>query len=766
VSVLNVVRHSASVSLENAPISQGDTLHLATLEPDIAYTAEVSEAPANARGRCVYEDTSRDHPASLAAFQNDVANETATAFIASPAPAQLDTPTITVAITEAEDALVEKKMAIEYPPTPAMSVSELQSTSEDVHSKPSSTAEIDAIETFDSYFEARVTDAPSLARATSHYYSPTVTDQPGSEDKAQFVPTPPVSLVPTVRADDGQIILRPPQDFYRTYLVGKVVNISSLLGFNSQASEKTQTAIASLPRTLNSKTAPSSLSVWLDTLPVSPGTESQENDLTSIMSAPASYPLSAQLLAYDLKRIFITSDVALEEPARKRQKISGDEAVVEEVEEVLKNPTSFGDGGLLALGTAADTKPDMSDSYARSISPTQEHTSDTVNSDVSNTPVDLVVEEFRPPPWGDHGGAVSLATPAERLTGVYVQSPNMEIEERCTTVSRSPTFVSSILLSNLSRSTLKSLKSPVDPTAPIKSKVNKQEEHDENSLAEHLSDAEEEKQKAGSDTQESDELSEADEEEISRLANELETCLHEEVPDMTRPLKESTPAPPAEAVEESDSGESTTGDAIAHQFVNAAHTAKLRHEAEFHYERRATRSEIRTSDHGPGATSSVEEETDALSAPVVKEEDPEFEEPTSKLRSRQTVDTTVKPAAPKPKASVAATRAKPTPKALGASKSTSRSASKPVSKAKPPPKQGKATTIKPKPKAKTPVSPQTFSTTVKSRKGADAKTTAICTKGVSGKCKTRRSSALEEEIAKTAEAENSIAKRLRSKDAE
>ncbi|KAL1652578.1 hypothetical protein SLS61_004884 [Didymella pomorum] len=648
-------------------------------------------------------------------------------------PAQLDTPTITVAITEAEDALVEKKMAIEYPPTPAMSVSELQSTSEDVHSKPSSTAEIDAIETFDSYFEARVTDAPSLARATSHYCSPTVTDQPGSEDKAQFVPTPPVSLVPTVRADDGQIILRPPQDFYRTYLVGKVVNISSLLGFNSQASEKTQTAIASLPRTLNSKTAPSSLSVWLDTLPVSPGTESQENDLTSIMSAPASYPLSAQLLAYDLKRIFITSDVALEEPARKRQKISGDEAVVEEVEEVLKNPTSFGDGGLLALGTAADTKPDMSDSYARSISPTQEHTSDTVNSDVSNTPVDLVVEEFRPPPWGDHGGAVSLATPAERLTGV---------------------------------STLKSLKSPVDPTAPIKSKVNKQEEHDENSLAEHLSDAEEEKQKAGSDTQESDELSEADEEEISRLANELETCLHEEVPDMTRPLKESTPAPPAEAVDESDSGESTTGDAIAHQFVNAAHTAKLRHEAEFHYERRATRSEIRTSDHGPGATSSVEEETDALSAPVVKEEDPEFEEPTSKLRSRQTVDTTVKPAAPKPKASVAATRAKPTPKALGASKSTSRSAAKPVSKAKPPPKQDKATTIKPKPKAKTPVSPQTFSTTVKSRKGADAKTTAICTKGVSGKCKTRRSSALEEEIAKTAEAENSIAKRLRSKDAE
>jgi hypothetical protein len=76
VSILNVVRHSASVSLENVPISQGDTLHLATLEPDIAYTAEVSEAPANASGRCVYEDTSRDHPASLAAFQNDVANET------------------------------------------------------------------------------------------------------------------------------------------------------------------------------------------------------------------------------------------------------------------------------------------------------------------------------------------------------------------------------------------------------------------------------------------------------------------------------------------------------------------------------------------------------------------------------------------------------------------------------------------------------------------------------------------------------------------
>ena len=400
--------------------------------------------------------------------------------MASSAPAQRNNPTSAVATTEPDNTLVEKKVVIEYPPTPAMSVSGLQGTSEEGHSKSSPTTELESIGSFDCGIEAPVATTPLSSRATSHYCPPTVTDQPKSDDRAQPVWSPPVPSMPSLCADDGQIILRPPQDFYRTYLVEEVLRVPPLLEHKLQASEKVQMAVASPSRTLTPKSAPISLSVQPDTPSASPGTKLHENNLTPVMAALASYSSSTQLPTHNLKRSFITTEVGvdtLEESMGMRQKVFGNEAVAEAVKEVVENPTSLRDAGLMTSGTETDAKPDMSDSVAHAISQIQEHTSDTINDDVSNTPADLAVEELGPLPRGDDGGPVSSATPAERLVGAYVQLPDMDMEERVTTVSRSPTFVSSVLSSDSSRSTLKSLDTPVDLDAPIKSEANAQEEH-------------------------------------------------------------------------------------------------------------------------------------------------------------------------------------------------------------------------------------------------------------------------------------------------
>ncbi|KAF3032943.1 hypothetical protein E8E11_002233 [Didymella keratinophila] len=727
--------HCTNAFLEISPISHGESLHQALSLPD--------------------------------ASRNDVA----TLAMVRSAPAQQNNPTSAVATAEPDDTLVEKKIVNEYPPTPAMSVSELQGISQEAHNEPSPTTELEAIGKSDCGIEAPVATTPLSSRATSHYCPPAVTDQPKFDDRAQPVWSPSVPSMPSLCADDGQIILRPPQDFYRTYLVQEVVSVPPLLEHKLQASEKVQTAVASPPRTLTIKSAPVSLSVRPDTPPASPGTKLHENDLTSVMAALASCSSSAQLPTHNLNRSFITTEGGvdtLEKSAVNRQKVFGDEAVAEAVDAVVENPTSLRDTGLVTSGTETDGQPDMSDSVAHAISQLQEHTSQTVNEDVSNTPADLAVEELRPSPRGDDGGPVSSVTPEERLVGAYVQSPDME--ERVTTVSRSPTFVSSVLSSDSSRSTLKSLESPVDLNAPIKSEADAQEEHNDSILEEHLSDAEEKEQQVDLDIQESDELSEADDEEVSLLANEVGTC-PKDIQVMTPPIKESTPAPLVEAVDQGDSRKSstarTTDDTTANQTANATRAVEPRHEAEFHYERRATRSETRTSDRGPGTTSSVDEETAPPPAPVIKEEDisasdKQTEEramvkPNRRLARNPKTQTTK----PQPETS----RAEPTPKPPKAAQGASKPTRKVAPATKPLAKRTAAAAVKPKPKTMTPAPPKPPTDPTSKTSSAKAKTGAAM-EGVLGKRKTRRSSALEEEIKKAQEAETNIAKRLRSKDAE
>jgi hypothetical protein len=739
----------------------------------MARVAGASELPAHASERCGSEDTSRNQPASPAASQNDVADETATLSMATPAPAQRNSSSSTTAITELEDTLVMKKMVIGYPPTPAMSVSELQSTSEEMHSNLSPTTELKDTETFDCDFEARSASTRLSARAMSHYCPPTVTDQSESDDKEHSVSPPSVPAPPSFCAADGQIILRPPEDFCRTYIVEEVTDGLRLpqqnsQQQNSQAFERAQTAIASLPRMLNTKPAPTSLSIWPDTPPASPRTDSQGYDLTFIMAALASYPLPPQLPTHDLKRPFITeADVdTLEEHPAKRQKLSEPEVVVEDVPNTLNSMRSE---EKVVSDIKQDAKQDISDSETQAISPMQDHTPDAVTNNSLNGPADLAVEELRPSHRGDVGRLVGSATPAEQLAGAYAQSPDMEMEERVSTMSRSPTLVSSVLppvSSRYTETTFKSLKPPVDPTAPTKSEA---DDH-----GEHLSDAEEEEKQVESDSHESDELSEADDEEISLLAAEVETG-PEDVQGTTLRIKESTPAPLAEDVDESGSREIRTAliadGAIAHQVANAAHAVKLHHEAEFHYERRATRSETRSSDCSD-STLSVENESDTASGPPIKGEEqpaPNKAKQGKTAQSRTSQPRSTPTDAPKTKTAVA--RVKPTPKPVAVNKAGPTSTPKPPGKAKPPAQRTTAVAIKPKPKPKTPIlrqsktpSPAEAPSTTKSRKGTPKIDAA--TEGVLGKRKTRRSSALEEESKKAAEADNNIAKRLRSKGVE
>src|SRR5690348_5363167 len=112
----------------------------------MVYAAEVPLPPTDASGRCDPEDTSRDHPASPAASPDHVTIETATAFITGPAPAKGNTPESTTATRELEDTLAERTMVIEYPPTPAMSVSELHNVSEEILNKPLPTTEFEPAE--------------------------------------------------------------------------------------------------------------------------------------------------------------------------------------------------------------------------------------------------------------------------------------------------------------------------------------------------------------------------------------------------------------------------------------------------------------------------------------------------------------------------------------------------------------------------------------------------------------------------------------------
>lgn len=370
-------------------------------------------------------------------------------------------------------------------------------------------------------------------------------------------------------------------------------------------------------------------------------------------------------------------------------------------------------------------KPDLIDPEALEISPMQEQTCHKIALNISNTASVLAADELKPSPYGDHGRRTDIAALGKQLAEAYFESPEMEMKEFVTTASRSPTLVSSCLPSVLSRytgTTLEALELPVDPAAVIKSEVNDQEQHNHGDLAEHLSDAGYEDPQVLAETQESDELSEADDEEINLLATKV-------VLNMTLPTKEPTPAPLTGTVGKRESEDSmiapTNDHVITDQDAKVAQTVKLRDEAEFHYEGRAARSETRTSDPDHAPLAPIEDATDAPHASTIKQEEPEPSQSEYKPTTAQ---------------------ARPTLKALSASTSASRSSTKPVTKAKRPPTRTIATTAKPMPKAVTSAPPGTSATASKSRKTTLKPDSTAQSEDVLGKRKTRRSSVREEEL--------------------
>ncbi|KAF2623854.1 hypothetical protein BU25DRAFT_414017 [Macroventuria anomochaeta] len=407
----------------------------------------------------------------------------------------------------------------------------------------------------------------------------------------------------------------------------------------------------------------------------------------------------------------------------------------------------------------------------------------------------------------DYQPRLSLQVLPKQFCGPYVQTTDVEMQERITTASLSLTPSSSISPPNLTpepcvpRLMFEPLKPPTTShqrarVEAVDFKINEDE----------------------MDVSESDEPSDADDDQLSILSQAVKESSDrvnlqaKGAPasgDSMLAIKESTPALEAQAVKATesrpnsctpctnrsqtrlfsyllsdefeatlpllpkpiasstnrllcnaplaitDSTAKSTESPISPRPASTETLSSLRHRLELPYGKRNTRSETRTSERAAVSSMFREDELDSVPAPVVKEETPTAAPgkdvtpsapskkrknvPADKLKGRQTRGATTKrDATPKPK--TPATRPKLTPKPRVGPEDSPNSASKTITK----------TTKRIAPKTKTPTRPQVSPITPK----------------VPEKRKTRRSSALEEEIRKASEKEENIAKRTRSKDGE
>ncbi|KAF3032904.1 Proteoglycan-4 [Didymella heteroderae] len=757
------------------PVSSSDILDPAPSTQTTNRDVETSVLPA---------DTSRNHPPSFFDPENEFASKPAMLFVTHPASAIPNTSERTFVMAETEDTLMEETgpeewetsptvtievtarishgnvepevqcarssdevsheakrlkfgrsgqtpevttstRVIEYPPTPAMSDSDLQPIVEDVHNTLSPATEHKPTETVHCKFDSGMATTPSPLRATLCYCPPTVTDERENNDMELVALPVSGPTAPYSHAADGQVILCPPLDWYQTYIARGLVTRSQLLEHDEQVNEIARAAFATpltIPSTQAASVPSNNGSV---TPPASPISQSQEPDLTFVMAALASYSLSPQMLTQAIKRSFTSTETDVdvsEEHAAKRQKLSKEEPVSNEPDREQQLHPAQNDIQKLFEGSermaAADIEDDAklgsSTSEAHAVSSTEGLISDTVLDVPLDISAHVAFEGPRKLHPQSHESQIKSVCPVKQLAGEYIQAPDVEMEQCLTTASMSTTLASSPLpptSCGCSKIELKPLKLLVDSTELIKSEATDIVEHQHSALGEHLSDAEDEEQKMDSETQESEELTEVDDEELSLLSTVMEVADGPTSQDPTPPTKKSTPAPLA--ISRSDTA------------------AKIPHEAGFRYERRATRSETRTSDRGPARKSPAEEEKDPMPALTIKEED----EPT-----------------PNPKTTNGtATKAK----------------GRQTRSAEPPPKRTAVTAVKPspKPKPKTPAPPDPPSATIKARK-TTPKPHAASTESVLGKRKTRRSAALEEEMRKASEVEGNIAKRLTSKDAD
>lgn len=646
----------------------------------------------------------------------------------------------------------------EYPPTPALSVSGLDLANEIIIHKPLSPIDCEVATIIRGHTEPEIfADQP-----LSCYRPPSVIDVP--EDEATdhreehpalvtHVITP--SLLPVI---DGQIILRPPQDWYQAYATKGGVVKSLFDGHDERSAVTSNTqAIAD----------PVHGSIH------SPHHESQDFDIDSIMAQLVSYSWATQSPAQKRKRSFTSPGPEAdqdEKPMEKRQRLSPNEPVITEIGE--------GEDFVSANTECHETgEQDREVSEDKALSSQDDQTSvyedsDDAKSGMVDTEMPIAITEhpkeprsttepadaaqahittdvsgnesatFRDLSLGDYGERPDPATAVEQIAGPYIEAHGTEMEERVVKASTPPTPASSDspagLFSQTGRTeiTFKSVEPPTDPPEHVESEANDQEADQDSSLEEQLVDAEQ-KEGDDKDSESSEDLSEVDEDEPSH-ATSTETQDTPIPQESALPLKQSTPDPESRgstATKTPDPNAAPTTDAPAPQPATTAPTA-LRHEAEFHYERRATRSEARTLD--PGSACIPSEEHD--DSPAIKQEDLSTATATAPPHPADTQPPT--PAAPRPKSSRArkAQHAPAPPQSGGETDPRLFVAKIP----------GGTRSAKEK-RAATPMPTPT----------ADPRVGG----GVLGKRKTRRSSAREEEVRREREREGNIKRRLRGREA-
>lgn len=727
----------------------------------------------------------------------------------------------------------------DLPPTPALSILELHLLVDEIGYKPAPNTERGDTRTVRGETASTIPVELPLLHGRSRYRQPTVIDEHYDDGEISTTLATGAPTTQTICALEGQLIPRLAQNMQiQIYNAKEEIIKTRLPQCGDQTCIQTEAAVAEPFVASSSPTESVPGLTNPSTPPASPLLKSQEMDLPSIMASLAIYPSATSASTQRLKRPLSSTGPEIdaeEKPMVKRQKVYQDEPTAGQVdhEEMSvaaeadhdqrgpkfdtadnQNPTQNGE--TVDSDVQDDARPDIdrvikTDPVTTRPKPevdvdTPIHASALMKDDglvaASTAPLGTSAtadfEAIKQPSPEGHGRQVDPASPAEQFSGPYEQDLSTEMEERVTTASLSPDpeFVVPAPPPTSDhrgpRVTFKPLAPPTDMLEPVKRGAINQGENEDSVLEEQIVDVEEE------NVEESDEQSEVDDEEISLLFTAMETQDILTPHDPTPPLKESTPTPESQAINGSESSESETAPAtngsIAPQHASNVTTAHLRHEAEFHYERRSTRSETRTSDRSAAPMSSVEDETDPAPVPAIKEEyalvpgNQKMDNKTKeKLKRRQTRSATTGHAAPKPKATSSTTEASRSTRAA------SNGSAKTASKARPPPKQTNATAVKPKPKPKPkpPVPPESTNprnttpsqaTAAQSKpkatprsatpkpdtNGAETKTAIPDADGagVLGKRTTRRSSALGEETRKAAEAKNNIAKRLRSRDGE
>ncbi|KAF1931270.1 uncharacterized protein M421DRAFT_342943 [Didymella exigua CBS 183.55] len=526
-------------------------------------------------------------------------------------------------------------VVIVYPPTPALSVSGLHHPVDEISCKPVLTTDCENTEVVEEAASRTIADPPH-SQGRPHCRPPTAIDEHEDEELHLALPAR-VPTTPSLRAMDGQVIRRPPQDWHKAYIAKEGVVDLQLPGHGGRCSATEEAVITDSFMTSSTQPVPALIPDGPSTPPASPDSGSQDVGLASVTVSLASCSLANKSPSQQRKRPFAGATPGTgtgEESLAKRQKLCADEPAADQVdceEELVAaeidhretaeqepgevpvddlNPlqddqTSVcdgddgddggDDGGDDDGGDDGDDDGDDDDDDARpdvdaatSITATEdlEDPRSTTSLDdaaqvpvaadafdaVASGPSDTSTKDAIPSPE-DHGRQSDSATAVEQFAGPYTQARGVEMEERVTTASTSPTPAPSVPPPGFSAEhgragiAFKPLKPPMDPLAPTQNEANDEEDED-SSLEEQMVDTEHEEE--AKDAQDSKALSSL----------------------------ESTPEPAYQDRSVDRALDPMSAPTLSNPTAAEPATTALRHEAEFHYERRATRSKARTPDPG------------------------------------------------------------------------------------------------------------------------------------------------------------------------